>query len=350
MEYRKLGSSDLQVSRVCLGTMTWGKQNIQQDANEQIDYALDCGINFMDTAEMYAVPPSAETYGKTEIIIGNWLKDNPSKRSEIVLMTKIAGPGVAYIRKGKGYTAEDIMPAVDASLKRLQTDYIDVYQLHWPNRYSPHFGRHWFGKVNYARNNAEREIANMVGVLQALDECIKVGKIRYCGLSDETAWGVDKYLELAKTHNLPKMVSIQNEFSLIHSKDWPYLIESCVMNDVAYLPWSPLGGGVLSGKYAGGKMPSNTRWSFSNRHGNFRNTANVHNAVDEYVAVAKKHGITPSQLSLIWCNQFDWVTSTIIGATKMSQLKDNIEAFEITLSAEALAEIDAVKRQYPIPF
>lgn len=350
MQYVKLGSSDLQVSRICLGTMTWGVQNTQADANEQLDYATDNGVNFIDTAELYAIPATAETYGKTERYIGNWLAANSSKRAEIILMTKIGGAGLHYIRNGKGYTGKDIMPAIDASLKRLQTDYIDVYQLHWPNRQHPHFGRHHLGKINLTKNDRAKEEAQMIEVLEALQEAIKVGKIRYAGLSDETAWGIDAYAQLAKDHDLPQMVSLQNEFSLLHTKDYPFVVESCVMNDVAYLPWSPLAGGVLSGKYLNGNLPPNTRWTLVNRHGNFRDTQNVHAAVAQYVAIAQKYNMTPSQLSLAWCNSFSWVTSTIFGATSMAQLKENMAAFDLSLSQDILDEIHAVHKQYPLPF
>jgi len=350
MDYKKLGSSDLNVSRVCLGTMTFGKQNTQEDASEQLNYALDHGINFIDTAEMYAVPPSKETYGKTEECIGNWIKANPTKRSKVIIATKIAGRGVPYIRNGEKIQAKNIAQAVDDSLQRLQTDYIDLYQLHWPNREYPHFNRHWFGKADFSEVDIAHEEAEIVEVLQALDECMKAGKIRYCGLSNESPVGIERYIHLSKMHNLPRMVSVQNEFSLIQSKDWPYVTEACQLNDVAYLPWSPLGGGVLSGKYLNGVVPEGSRWSFAGRHGNFRNQESVHKAVAAYAEVAKKHNMTCSQLSLAWCNEFDWVTSTIIGATKMTQLKENIAAFEQPLSDEAKADIDAILRQYPIPY
>jgi len=268
MDYKKLGSSNVEISRVCLGTMTFGKQNTQEEASEQLDYALEHGVNFIDTAEMYAVPPTKKTYGKTEEYIGNWLKTNPSKRQQVIIATKIAGAGLSYIRGGDKILGKYIESSVDESLRRLQTDYIDLYQLHWPNRPYAHFNRHWFGRVDFSKTNVEQEEAEILKVLEALDKCVKAGKIRLCGLSNESPWGIEKYIQLSKTHSLPRMVSVQNEFSLIQSKDWPYVIESCQVNDLAYLPWSPLGSGVLSGKYLNGAMPEGSRWSFAGRHGN----------------------------------------------------------------------------------
>ncbi|KZX74921.1 aldo/keto reductase, partial [Oleiphilus sp. HI0009] len=232
MKYSKLGSSNLNVSRVCLGSMTWGVQNSQLDASKQIEYAISRGINFIDTAEMYAVPPSPETYGKTEKIIGNWISANSQKRKDLVIATKIAGNGLPWIRNGADITGEAIIASVDASLKRLQTDYIDLYQLHWPNRTSPHFAKHWPGKITFTDVDTEHHSNEMLQILQALNDCVQAGKIRFCGLSDDTPWGINEYLCLAEKHSLPKMTSIQNEFSLLHTKDWPYLIENCVHQDV----------------------------------------------------------------------------------------------------------------------
>lgn len=350
MQYSVLGSSGEQVSRVCLGSMTWGVQNTQQDANQQIDYALTQGINFIDTAEMYAVPPSPDTYGTTETIIGNWLGKNRLRRKDIILATKIAGGGLPYIRGGANISAKSIIEAVDASLIRLQTDYIDLFQLHWPNRTSPHFAKHWPGKISFSDVDSASEEKEMLEILQALDMCIKAGKIRYCGLSDDTPWGINTYLKLSQQNSLPKMVSIQNEFSLLHTKDWPYLIENCVHEDVAYLPWSPLATGLLSGKYAGGKLPTGSRWTLSQRNGLFRDTDNAHAATARYVEVAKKYNITPSQLALAWCDQVDGVTSTIIGATNLDQLKENITAFEKPLTEDILNDIKQVFTEYPVPF
>lgn len=350
MKYSKLGSSGLNVSRVCLGSMTWGSQNSQREASEQIDYALAQGINFIDTAEMYAVPPKAETYGKTEKIIGNWLAANSNKRGEIILASKIAGNGIPWIRNGGDITGDWIIKSVDASLKRLQTDYIDLYQLHWPNRTSPHFAKHWPGKITFSDVDAQAHSNQMLEILQSLNECIKAGKIRHCGLSDDTPWGINEYLKLSEKHALPKMVSIQNEFNLLHTKDWPYLIENCVHAEVAYLPWSPLGGGVLSGKYLNGNRPEGSRWSIPQRNGILRDKPQVEAAVKAYADIAKANNISTAQLALAWCDQVDGVTSTIIGATSLSQLTEDIDAFKTPLSADALKAIHQVMREYPSPF
>lgn len=350
MEFSPLGNSDLAVSRVCLGSMTWGRQNNQADADQQIDYALSKGVNFIDTAEMYAVPPTPETYGKTETIIGNWLARHTEKRQDIIIATKIAGPGISWVRGGGLITGDAIITAVDASLKRLQTDYIDLFQLHWPNRQSPHFSNHWPGNIAFSDVNQRQQMAMMLEILQALQECVTAGKIRYCGLSDETTWGINAYLKLSEQHQLPRMVSIQNEFSLLHTKDWPYLVENCVHEDIAYLPWSPLAGGVLSGKYLHGARPNGSRWTISQRNGLFRDTVSVHDAVLAYSDLAKGLGMTTAQLALAWCDKVDGVTSTIIGATSMEQLEENIAAFQLTLTDAAVAEVLAILKRYPSPF
>ena len=345
-----LGCSDLSVSKVCLGSMTWGLQNNQADANAQIDYALAQGINFIDTAEMYAIPPSADTYGKTETIIGNWLAANPQQRKNIVLATKIAGPGFSYIRDNSPMSGATVIQAVDDSLKRLQTDYIDLYQLHWPNRTSPHFGNQWPNNIAFTEVDAAEQNEQMLDILQGLAQCIAAGKIRHCGLSDETPWGINQYLRLSEKHNVPRMVSIQNEFSLLHAKDWPYLIENCVHENIAYLPWSPLATGLLTGKYANGARPQGSRWTFIQRNGLFRSTEQSHQAVNAYVELAKKHNMSPATLALAWCEQINGVTSTIIGATTMTQLKENINAFAKPLSADVLADISEIFKRYPMPF
>ena len=346
----KLGCSELEVTGICLGSMTWGRQNTQAEAWEQIDYALDRGVNFIDTAEMYPVPPNEESAGATERYLGAWLKANPARRDELVLASKIAGAGLSWIRGGSPISGETIKQAVDGSLKRLHTDCIDLFQLHWPNRVSPHFARHWPGMVPITQVDRARQEAEMVDILRGLEQCIAAGKIRYFGLSDDTPWAIGEYIRLSEREGLPRVVSIQNEFSLIHAKDSPYLLESCVLNDVAYLPWSPLAGGVLTGKYRHGQIPPGSRWSINQRHGLFRNTPMTHEAVEGYWAVAERHGISLAQLALAWVFQTEGVTSTIIGATSLTQLKENIDAYQLSLSGEVVADINTVFRHYPVPF
>ncbi|BDX07923.1 aldo/keto reductase [Planctobacterium marinum] len=350
MEYSVLGSSGLKVSRVCLGSMTWGEQNTQQDAEQQLDYALSQGVNFIDTAELYSIPPRAETYGATEKVIGNWLAKNPEKRKDLVLATKIAGPGLSWIREGGKISGEAIKQAVDASLTRLQTDYIDLYQLHWPNRRHPHFSNHWPGQVKFSDTNTEQASNDMLEILQGLNDCVQAGKIRYCGLSDDTTWGISEYLKLSEKYSLPRMVSIQNEFNMLHTKDWPYLIEHCIHEDIAYLPWSPLGGGVLSGKYLNGARPEGSRWTIAQRNGLFRDSQVVNSAVADIKTLAERHGMTAAQLALAWCDKVDGVTSIIIGATSMPQLKENLAAFSMPLSETLQAEVLALLKKYPLPF
>ncbi|MEP7731319.1 aldo/keto reductase [Marinomonas primoryensis] len=350
MKYVPLGRTGLEVSRVCLGTMTWGTQNNQKDADEQIEYALSRGVNFIDTAEMYSIPPNEESYGKTETIIGDWLSRNPSRREEFILATKIAGPGLHYIRDGGPITGAAIIASVDASLKRLQTDYIDLYQLHWPNRNTPHFAKHFPGQISFTDVDSKAQSAQMLDILQGIDVCVKAGKIRHFGLSDDSTWGINEYIRLSDQHGLPRVASIQNEFSLLHTKDWPYLIENCVHEDVAYLPWSALAAGALTGKYLDGARPEGSRWSYAQRNGLFRDTPLVDKAVREYLSVADKHKLTAAQLALAWCDQVDGVSSTIIGATSLEQLKEDMDAFDMVLSEEALKDIMSVFKEYPVPF
>ncbi|QTH64486.1 aldo/keto reductase [Psychrosphaera ytuae] len=350
MEYAKLGSSGIDVSNICLGSMTWGVQNSQQDADQQIEFAIDKGINFIDTAELYPVPPSGEKYGDTERIIGNWLARNKAQRQNLVLATKIAGNGLPWIRNAEDISGPAIIKSVDDSLQRLQTDYIDLYQLHWPNRTSPHFAKHRPNQVRFSEVSAAHETAVMHEILDALQTCIDAGKVKHCGLSDDTTWGINQYLKLSEKYQLPKMVSIQNEFSLLHSKDWPYLIENCIHENIAYLPWSPLAGGALSGKYLNGARPEGSRWTMSQRNGLFRDSEQSMNAVAEYKTLAEKNGYSAAQLALAWCKQVDGVTSTIIGATSIKQLNENINAFEITLDDVLLSEIDEILKRFPAPF
>ncbi len=350
MRYHTLGSSELTVSDICLGTMTWGIQNTQADADEQLNFALDSGINFIDTAEMYPVPPNEKTYGDTERCIGDYLRRHPEKRQDMILMTKVAGGGLKYIREGTGISASTLTQALDDSLSRLHTDVIDVYQLHWPNRTTPHFGKHWPGKTDPCTVSREQEVEGMRDILKGIQRAIEEGKIRYWGLSDDTPWGIHTFLRLCEEMGVPKPVSIQNEFSLLHTKDWPYLIEMCQLEDIAYLPWSPLATGMLTGKYLDGARPKGSRWTYVQRQGLFRDKDPAQEATRQYMEVAGRAGITPAQLALAWCQQVPGVVSTIIGATTMTQLKENISAFSITLDEATLRQVNTVMRRYPAGF
>ncbi|AEF01614.1 aldo/keto reductase [Alteromonas naphthalenivorans] len=350
MQFNKLGGSDLSVSDICLGTMTWGIQNTQQDADEQLAMAIDHGVNFIDTAEMYPVPPNDKTYGDTERILGNWLARNPAARNSLVIMTKVAGSGLSYIRDGGPITSHAVEVALDNSLSRLNTDYVDVYQLHWPNRVTPHFGKHWPDRANPIKINKQQEIEGMRDILSGIKKALDAGKIRHWGLSDDTPWGIHTFLTLCKEMNIPFPVSIQNEFSLLHLKDWPYLIETCVLEDIAYLPWSPLATGMLSGKYMNGDRPKGSRWTLVQRQGLFRDKEPAREATARYVEIAKRAKITPSQLALAWCKQVPGVTSTIIGATTTEQLAENLSAFSLNLDESTLKQIGEVVRRHPLGY
>lgn len=344
MKYTKLPNTDIKVSKICLGTMTWGKQNTQEDAFEQMDYALEQGVNFWDTAELYSVPATPETYGATEKIIGNWFKKT-GKREEVVLASKIAGINdyTAHIRKGK-FDKKNITEAVEGSLKRLQTDYIDLYQLHWPNR-----GVNCFGVRDYPYKTSTKEAENHLEILETLDGFIKQGKIRQVGLSNETPWGTMKYLEASSTHNLPRMRTIQNSYSLIH-RGYEYgMSEVSLREDIGLLAYSPLAQGVLSGKYLNGGKPEGARGTLFPRFIARYMGEGALKAVTEYEKVALKHGLTLAELSLAFINQLPFVTANIIGATKMSQLKENINSININLSDEILKEIETVHAAIPNP-
>jgi aryl-alcohol dehydrogenase-like predicted oxidoreductase len=354
MKYSKLGTSGLDVSRVCLGTMTWGEQNSEADAHAQMDYAFTRGINFFDTAELYAVPISAPTQGKTEEMIGTWFAKS-GKRQDVILSSKVVGQGISWIRNGEKLTGKSVKTALEGSLKRLQTDYIDLYQLHWPNRIFPHFGRNHAGVIDFTADDTKRIEENLHDLLQALGDVVKEGKVRYVGLSDDSAWGIMKYIELSKIHDLPRMVSIQNEFSLLCNSDDPYIAETCVREDVAYLSWSPLATGMLSGKYADGHWPEGSRWAVENGIQNghfktFRDNPQAHAAVSEYIQIAKKYELDVTQMALKWIDKQSFVTSTIIGATTMDQLKSNIDAFDIELGSDIMSDIHDVLTRYPIPY
>jgi aryl-alcohol dehydrogenase-like predicted oxidoreductase len=350
VKYVKLGVSGLEVSRVCLGTMPMGGQHNAQDSERVLDCAIDLGINFFDTAEMYPIPIKADTCANTERVIGDWLTKHSRLRPEIIIASKIVGRGIKHIRGGAKPDGASIVQAVDDSLVRLQTDYIDLFQIHWPSRAVPHFAKHWPGEINVERIDATHQSEDMLGLLRGLDKCVKAGKIRFCGLSNETPWGVNEYLRLAKLYDLPVMTSVQNEFSLLHTIDWPYMMETCSLNNVAYLPWSPLAGGALSGKYMGGARPMGSRWMASQRLGLFRDTPRGDAAIAAYVAVAERYDLTAAQLALAWVDQVDGVSSIILGATSEKQLRENIDAFNMPLSSECIVDIAGVLKNHPLTF
>lgn len=353
MKYSKLGRTGLDVSRVCLGTMTWGQQNTEADAHTQMDYAVTQGINFFDTAELYAVPTSAATQGKTEEYIGTWFQKT-GKRKDIILATKVAGPGLPWIRGGGALTGDSVRAAIEGSLKRLKSDYVDLYQLHWPNRPFPHFGQNHAGKIDFTAVKSNEVEDNLMDILTAIGEIVKAGKVRFFGLSDDTAWGIMKYLSLAGQKSLPRVHSIQNEFSLLNRSDDPYVAEVCVREEVSYLPWSPLACGLLSGKYKNGARPAGSRWDVEKQlrdnFDSFRDNPKAHAAVDGYHKVAAKHGLQPTQMALKFVDSQSFVSSTIIGATTMEQLKSNISAFDLSLSPEVMKDIDAVYKECPIVY
>ncbi len=344
MNYRKLGTTDLKVSTICLGTMTWGEQNTQEQGFEQMDYALDQGVNFWDTAELYAVPPKAETFGHTEIIIGNWFKKT-KKRKEVILATKVAGPSREYLRDGGyNYGIEKMTEAINDSLKRLQTDYIDLYQLHWPER-----NTNMFGKLGYEHKD-KGDWNKFEDVLGNLQKFVKEGKIREVGLSNETPWGVSKYLELAKEKNLPRMMSVQNPYSLLNRTYEIGLAEVSIREKIGLLAYSPLASGYLSGKYRNKKYPKGSRMERDWEFWKYRyNTPNLKNAVEEYYKISEKHNLNMSQMSLKFCELQHFMTSVIIGATTMEQLKTDIESVNVKLSDEVIKEINEVQKIYPNP-
>lgn len=346
MEYRKLGRTGLEISAIGLGTMTWGVQNSEAEGFQQMDYALARGINFFDTAEMYAIPPCKESYGTTETIIGNWFSQHPSNREKVILATKMTGPGLAWIRAGSRMDRNTLRQAVDGSLKRLQTDYIDLYQLHWPNRGSYHFGKTW----NFAPCfDAEVEQESFLKLLHTLDELIKAGKIRHFGLSNETAWGMTKWLQLADHNALPRAAAIQNEYSLLCRHFEPDLCEIALTEQCGLLAWSPLVRGMISGKYLNGARPAGARLTIETRV-EHRIDTQCDAAIEKYIGLASQFDLDVCQMAIAFVKEKPFVSSVLIGATDMRQLKNNIDAAEITLSAEINQEIEKIRREYPVPF
>ena len=345
MEFRFLGTTDIKVSAICLGTMTWGKQNTQAEAFEQIDYALDCGINFIDTAELYAVPPEVETYGATETIIGNWLKES-GRRDEIILASKVCGPTdwCPHIREGKSrLDRKNIFAAIENSLKRLQTDRLDLYQVHWPDR-----NTNYFGKLGYEAVDDVNAVP-IEETLTALGELVAQGKVRHIGISNETPWGTMRYLQTAEALGLPRIVSIQNPYNLLNRSFEVGLAEISHRERVGLLAYSPLAFGTLSGKYSEGHIPAGSRLSlFSDRYSRYSNAEGV-SATQRYVELAQKNGVSPAQVALAFINSRSFVASNIIGATTMEQLKENIGSISIKLSDELLADIDAIHISQPNP-
>ena len=343
MNYKKLGNTDIDVSTICLGTMTWGEQNTQEEAFEQMDYALDQGVNFWDTAEIYAIPPKKNTYGKTEEFIGNWF-EKTKKREKVVLASKVAGPGLSWIRNGKSqYNKKNLHEAVNSSLARLKTDYIDLYQLHWPERKT-----NYFGKLGYEHKD-DNDWNKFEDILVVLDELIKDGKIRYIGISNETAWGLTKFLEISKLKDLPKMMSVQNPYNLLNRSYEVGLAEISIREKSGLLAYSPLAFGFLSGKYRNEKLPEKSRMKlFGDLFPRYK-TPNGASAIEKYYEISKKNGLDFSQMSLKFCEIQPFVTSVIIGATTMEQLKTNIESVNLELSNEIIKEINEVQTKYPNP-
>ena len=344
MNYKKLGNTDLDVSTICLGTMTWGEQNTEEEGFEQMDYALDQGVNFWDTAELYSIPPKEKTFGLTEKIIGNWFQKT-KKRDKIILATKVAGPSRNYIRRGENsFGIKNMTIALNDSLKRLKTDYIDLYQLHWPERKT-----NMFGRLGYEHKEDDKSWNKFEDVLENLQKFIKEGKIREIGLSNETPWGVSKCLQISKENDLPKMMSIQNPYNLLNRTYEIGLAEISIREEIGLLAYSPLASGYLTGKYRNNQMPKNSRLE---RDGDFwtrYDKPNTTKAVDSYFEIAKKNNIDFTQMSLKFCEIQPFVTSVIIGATTMDQLKTNIESVNINLSKEVINEINEVQNIYPNP-
>lgn len=343
MKFKKLGHTDLDVSLICLGTMTWGEQNTEAEAHEQMDYAVEQGINFFDVAEMYPVPPKPETQGLTESYIGSWF-EKTGKRNDIVLASKVAGPGngLTYLRSGPRLTREHIRAAVESSLHRLKTDYIDLYQLHWPDR-----NTNFFGQLGYVIKEDEQSTP-LAESIAALDELIKEGKIRHWGLSNETAWGVMSALNICEREGFAKPVSIQNPYNLLNRTYEVGLAEVSHREKVGLLAYSPMAFGALSGKYLNDQKPEKGRLTLFDRFVRYTNPQAI-TATEDYVALAHEKGSSPAQMSLAFVNQQGFVTSNIIGATTMEQLKENIASVDLALNDEILKAINEIHVRIPNP-
>ena len=343
MKYTHLPTTDIKISKICLGTMTWGQQNTESEGHQQMSYALDQGINFFDTAELYSIPPRAETYGSTERVIGNWFKQT-GNREKVILASKIAGPAAftKHIRS-TGFTKDSIVEALEGSLTRLQTDYLDLYQLHWPERKT-----NFFGKRGYQHHPDDQWEDNIHEVLTTLAEIVKSGKVRYLGLSNETPWGTMRYLDLSKQHDLPAMVTIQNPYSLLNRTFEIGLSEIAMREDIKLLAYSPLGFGTLSGKFLNGQMPANSRIALFPSYRRYLNE-NAMRATASYAQLAKEYDLNFAQMSLAYVNTRPFVASTIIGATSMDQLKENIGSIDVALPQELLGKLELVHESNPNP-
>jgi aryl-alcohol dehydrogenase-like predicted oxidoreductase len=343
MKYTHIPNTKIKVSKICLGTMTYGQQNTEAEAHEQLDYAVDQGINFIDTAEMYSIPGRKETQGSTERYIGSWLKDQ--KREELVVATKITGPMpyFNYIRDNLGFSKEVIHSALDQSLERLQTDYVDLYQLHWPER-----NVNFFGQRNYIHKEDEAWTDNFESVIETLDGLVKEGKIRHYGVSNETSWGLMRQLEESRHTGLTRCKTIQNPYSLLNRTFEINLAEVAMREQVGLLAYSPLAFGVLSGKYLNSQMPENSRIKLFPNYSRYSNPQALY-LTERYKELADKHGMSLTRLSLAFVNQRPFVTSNIIGATTLEQLKENISSIDLELSDELLNEIDEIQALQPNP-
>ena len=344
MNYKKLGSTDVDVSTICLGTMTWGEQNSKADGFEQMDYAIDNGVNFWDTAEIYAIPMREETYGETENIIGEWFKKT-KKRDKVILATKVSGPtSKEYIRGGGcRYDKKSMSEALEKSLKRMQTDYIDLYQLHWPER-----NTNFFGQQGYEHDSNEKNWIAFEEILENLKKFVDAGKIRYVGLSNETAWGLAKCLELSKLKNLPKMMAVQNPYNLLNRTYEVGLAEISVREQSGLLAYSPLAFGYLTGKYRNNNMPKGSRIDLFKDFTRYNNENSI-KAIEEYYKISQKFNLDFAQMSIKFCEIQPFVTSVIIGATTMQQLKTNVESVNVKLNNEIINEINEVQKIYPNP-
>jgi aryl-alcohol dehydrogenase-like predicted oxidoreductase len=347
MRYNNLGHSKIKVSEICLGSMTWGSQNSQQEAHEQIDMALDCGVNFIDTAEMYPTTPlSKDTQGDTERIIGEWFAQS-GRRSDVILATKVSGTGYKNVRDGAPISPASITIAIENSLRSLRTDYIDLYQLHWPNRGSYMFRQNW--AYEPSQQDASAAFDHMLEVLQCLETLRASGKVRHVGLSNESAWGTMRWLSVAATHNLPRMVSVQNEYSLLCRLFDLDMAEVSHHEKVGLLSFSPLAAGLLSGKYANDVIPDGSRRSINANLGGRINT-HLWPVLDRYIDIAKKHDFDPCQMALAWGATRPFMASQIIGATTIEQLKTAINSTTITLTDDVMRDIQSTYRHYPLPY